>query len=354
MTSKTDCSTKCHGVGIIGTGLAFQAIHARVLANLASEFAIRVLWDSDGGRADEAAAWLGARAATSCDDLLADPAVEVVVIASPARFHAGQALAAMRAGKRVVLVEKPLCVDTDEALALAAEAKRCGAALLVGTMHRHDPAWQAAEKILVATGFAPGLVRSSIVLPPNGRFEEWTTEPLSTLAGNPGTPPPAPGPEHMMRMCIMELAIHDLPLVRRLLPAGASPRVLSARLRKPLGYAVSLIAADVLVDLSGMLQDHWQTDWTLEATGREGHLRIEFTPSFVSAGSGAMTWSNGQQTLGHEPSATNGYQDQWKAIAAILRGEIPVPDPLEAVEDIRFAISIAEQASRLLTAEVQS
>jgi len=108
------------GVGIVGTGLAFQAIHARSLASMPADFAVRAVWDPDCGRADAAGQWLGARVATDCEDLFADPDVDVVVLASPARFHAEQAIAAINAGKRAVLVEKPLCATPDEADAIAA------------------------------------------------------------------------------------------------------------------------------------------------------------------------------------------------------------------------------------------
>lgn len=338
------------GVGIVGTGLAFQAIHARVLENMAGQFAVRAVWDPDAGRAAVAAQWLGARAAADCDDLFADPSVEVIVIASPARFHAEQAIAAIRAGKRAVLVEKPLCATPEEAEAIAREAQTHGAALLVGAMHQHDPAWGAAQRVLVDTAFKPALVRSSIILPPNARFEEWSTEPLLATAAQ-GTPG-AMGPEQLIRLCILELAIHDLPLVRRLLPPGERPLVLAARLRQPFGYAVSVRVGDVLVDLTGMLHGHWQTDWTLEATGSQGALKLDFTPSFVAAGSGTMVWESAEGARVHAPSDCNGYAGQWQAIEAMLRGTRAQPDPWDAAEDFRFAHNIAEQAAALIAREI--
>lgn len=342
------------GVGILGTGLAFQAIHARVLAELAPGFAVRAVWDPDAGRTSTAAQWLGARAAASCADVLADSSVDVVVIASPARFHADQAIAAMRAGKKAVLVEKPLCAEPEEAEAIASEAARTGCALFVGSMHLHDPAWLAALEVMKAERFAPQLVRSSIVLPPNARFEEWATEPLAAAAA-PAGGPGAMTPGQLMRLAVLELAIHDLPLVCRLVPQGHAPRVLSARLRAPFGYAVSIAVGDVLIDLTALLHGYWQTDWTLEASGADGRLALDFTPSFVSAGSGVMTWtstSTGKaQTRCSLASANNGYAGQWQAIAAVLHGERPAPDPCVVLDDFRFAYAVAEQASALIARE---
>jgi len=337
------------GVGIVGTGLAFQAIHACRLASMTADFAVRAVWDPDCGRADAAGQWLGARVATDCEDLFADPDVDVVVLASPARFHAEQAIAAINAGKRAVLVEKPLCATPEEADAIARAALERGVALLVGAMHLHDPAWLASEALLEDNSFAPAMVRSSIILPPNARFEEWSTEPLLPVAAQPTARTFAPA--DLIRLCVLELAIHDLPMVRRLLPPGVEPRVVSARLRQPFGYAISLVAGDVLVDLTCTVHGHWQTDWTLEAVGPAGRLKLDFTPSFVDAGSGSMTWQDKQGLRGHASSDENGYYGQWQAIAAMLRAERALPDPFAAAGDFRFAHAIAEQASELIAAE---
>lgn len=341
------------GVGVIGAGLAFQAIHARVLAGLPQDFSLRAVWDPNPTRADDAARWLGATAALQCDDMLEDPEIDIVVIASPARFHAEQALAAMRAGKKAVLVEKPLCATPEEADAIASEALATGSALLVGAMHTYDPAWLAARNVIAAAKFAPALVRSSIVLPPNARFEKWATEPL-TPALAPSTGAPGMTPEQMMRLCILELAIHDLPLVRTLLPAGESPRVLSARLRTPTGFAVTVAVGDVLVDLSAVFHGHWQTDWVLEASGAQGRLKLDFTPSFVAAGSGVMAWQGLDGSILQSRASENGYTGQWVAISEMLRGERAIPDPCQIAADFRFAHSIAEQAVQTITGDTSN
>jgi myo-inositol 2-dehydrogenase / D-chiro-inositol 1-dehydrogenase len=146
----------------------------------------------------------------------------------------------------------------------------------------------------------------------------------------------------------MELAIHDLPLVRRLLSAGATPEVQSARLLDPFGYAVTLKAGTVLVELIGLMHGHSQTDWRLDAVSHDAHLQIAFTPSFVPAGSGTMSWTQGGATINHHPADTNGYAGEWEAIAAILSGASPMPDPSGPFEDARFALAIAEQACAMI------
>ena len=48
------------------------------------------------------------------DTALADPSIELVVIATPNQLHAPQAIAALKAGKHVV-VDKPFAIDRAEA-----------------------------------------------------------------------------------------------------------------------------------------------------------------------------------------------------------------------------------------------
>jgi predicted dehydrogenase len=63
-------------------------------------------------------------------ELIADPAVEAVVIATPVSTHFGLAMAALEADKHV-LVEKPLTATTDQAVQLIEEAERRQRVLMV-------------------------------------------------------------------------------------------------------------------------------------------------------------------------------------------------------------------------------
>src|SRR5438477_171338 len=63
-------------------------------------------------------------------DLLDDPAVDAVVIATPVSTHGHFALQALQAGKHV-LVEKPMTATSDEALRLIDEAERRRCVLMV-------------------------------------------------------------------------------------------------------------------------------------------------------------------------------------------------------------------------------
>ena len=59
---------------------------------------------------------------TSLEDMLADPAIDMVYIASPNAIHYGQAKAALLAGKHVIC-EKPFCPTAAQAAELISLAK---------------------------------------------------------------------------------------------------------------------------------------------------------------------------------------------------------------------------------------
>ncbi len=71
------------------------------------------------------AQWPGMTVVGDYDTVLADPSVELVVIATPNTLHAPQAIAALKAGKNVV-VDKPFAIDNAEAQAIVDAAKASG------------------------------------------------------------------------------------------------------------------------------------------------------------------------------------------------------------------------------------
>jgi predicted dehydrogenase len=79
-----------------------------------------------------------ARSATSLHELLGDPDVDIVYVATPHPLHEAQALACIEMGKHV-LCEKPLTVDAPSTERVLAAAGRRGVFLLEGYMYRCHP-----------------------------------------------------------------------------------------------------------------------------------------------------------------------------------------------------------------------
>lgn len=98
----------------------------------------------------------GGRAHASVQALCADPAVEAVYVATPHEHHAAHAIAAMRAGKHV-LVEKPMAISLAQAQSMVAVASATGRQLVVGPSHSFDAPIAATRSLVV--GGAYGDVR---------------------------------------------------------------------------------------------------------------------------------------------------------------------------------------------------
>ena len=81
--------------------------------------------------------WPDVRVLAAFDDVLADPAIDLVVLATPNDLHAAQAEAALQAGKAVV-VDKPFTLTAAEARRLAALAEERGLLLSVFHNRRWD------------------------------------------------------------------------------------------------------------------------------------------------------------------------------------------------------------------------
>jgi predicted dehydrogenase len=99
-------------VGLIGCGLVMEMKHMQVLPGLSG---LRVLAaaDVDRARLDRVANSFGiARRYDSAEALLADDEVDVVGVCTPPAQHAEIVVAAIAAGKHV-LVEKPLALDVE-------------------------------------------------------------------------------------------------------------------------------------------------------------------------------------------------------------------------------------------------
>ena len=83
------------------------------------------------------AADFGGTAHVAVEDLCADPAVEIVYVATPHQFHARHAILAAQHGKHV-LVEKPMALTLADCAAMIAAAQRAGVRLVVGHSHSFD------------------------------------------------------------------------------------------------------------------------------------------------------------------------------------------------------------------------
>lgn len=141
-------------VALVGFGYAGQTFHAPLIAACPG-LGLHTVVTS---RPDEvAAACPGARAVPAFETVLADPEIDLVVLATPNALHAPQARAALEAGKAVV-IDKPFALSLAEALAVADLARAKGLFLSVFHNRRWDADFLSLRQQL-ASG-ALGAVRT--------------------------------------------------------------------------------------------------------------------------------------------------------------------------------------------------
>lgn len=121
-------------VGLVGYGLAGSVFHAPLILSVPQLFLSKVVTS----RREQVAKDLpGVAAVPDIKDVLADPFIDLLVIASPSANHFEHATAALLAGKHVV-VDKPFATTVREADELIALAESQGLILSVFQNRRWD------------------------------------------------------------------------------------------------------------------------------------------------------------------------------------------------------------------------
>jgi predicted dehydrogenase len=106
-------------------------------------------WICDGSEASRerhAAAFPDARVASDLDELLSDPDLDAVVVATPVPTHAALATRVLEAGKHC-FVEKPLAQSVADAEEVVAAARAAGRTLMVGHLLEYHPGLEKLKQI---------------------------------------------------------------------------------------------------------------------------------------------------------------------------------------------------------------
>ena len=122
-------------VGLVGFGYASKTFHAPLIGGTPG-MALKAVASSDADKVH--ADWPGVKVMSAPGDLLDDPDIDLVVIATPNDTHFPLAKAALEAGKHVV-VDKPFIRDT----VTSSRAGKPGEALRSDTSVFHNRRWDS-------------------------------------------------------------------------------------------------------------------------------------------------------------------------------------------------------------------
>jgi scyllo-inositol 2-dehydrogenase (NADP+) len=131
-------------VGVLGFGLAGATFHCPLI-RAESRFKLRAIASSRRG--DVSRAFPDVVIHASSESLIADPDLDLVVVATPDGTHAALARAALLAGKHVV-VDKPIAASSSEAIELLALAREYRRVLTVFHNRRWDGDFKTVAGII--------------------------------------------------------------------------------------------------------------------------------------------------------------------------------------------------------------
>lgn len=153
---------KQYGIGIIGAGSIAEIGHCPSIEALDNAYLAAFAETNAEILEKMTAKWKPKATYTDYKEMLKDPNVDVVIIATPNHVHAQQAIDSMRAKKHVI-VEKPFACTHKEAWAMVDVAREEGVTLMAGTNQRFWTQNKMARQ-LIADGIIgkPMMGRSSL------------------------------------------------------------------------------------------------------------------------------------------------------------------------------------------------
>ncbi|HWF52280.1 MAG TPA: Gfo/Idh/MocA family oxidoreductase [Solirubrobacteraceae bacterium] len=215
------------GAGYWGPNLARNSIQSPATRLVA-------VCDADLGRATKLAASLGGVNGTDeLQELLDDPEVEAIAVATPAATHLAVAMAAIEAGKHV-LVEKPLASSYSEGRALVNAARDHDVVLMCDHTYCYTPAVQRIRE-LVHAGVLGDL-----------QFVDSVRINLGLVQRDINV--------------LWDLAPHDLSILDYILPQGCMPMAVAAHGADPIGAGQACVAY-LTLQLPGGAIAHVNVNW---------------------------------------------------------------------------------------------
>jgi predicted dehydrogenase len=339
----------------VGCGEVSQIIHLPTLAQLNEQFTVTALCDVSETVLNEVGdAWRVAKRYLDYPDLVAQPDVDVVLIANPDAYHAAVALAAIAAGKHV-LIEKPMCLNLREADELIAAQARAGVTVQVGYMRRYAPAFVEACRLVPTLGEIR-MARVHDVIGQNALIIKNT----SRVVRGRDVPPALSQAGQARRAALLAEAIgeaapdllraygillglssHDLSAMRELLgmPQGvlhAAQRQGGVYLSAVFDYGSYVCVFETGVDSIPRFDAH------LEVYGSERVLRVQYdTPYVRSLPIRLMvTEANGSGGVSERaelPAWGDAFVAEWQAFHAnVTEGREPKSSPADFRQDLEL------------------
>jgi predicted dehydrogenase len=343
-------------VGVVGCGEVAQIIHLPTLRDLSDLFEVTALCDISRAVLERVGAqWPSARQYADPNLLIGDSRVDAVLIANPHVFHAATALAAMRAGKHV-LIEKPMCINLLEADALRDVEGRSGVVAQIGFMRRYAPAFvEAATQIstvrpeIILARVRDVIGANSIIIDSTSRVfrnidstaahaEKLRSEMAAATELAIGARPPGIARAYGL---LLGLASHDISAMRELL--GRPERVLCATQR----FSGRVVTATFdfgryVCQFETAIDQIPHFDAHIEVSTDSKVLRLDFDTPYIRHQPARLTVTGIHGTAGLSqtsafPSRYDSFAVEWREFHRnIAAGSMPKTSIADAREDLEI------------------
>ena len=161
-------------VGLLGLGRAGNGMHVSALKDRADKYRVVAACDLIEERRKKVEATFGCRTYESAEELVKDPEIELVVIATRSCDHYRHAVMALEAGKNVFL-EKPITLSVEEAADLFERSERPGAARFFPQQNRRFEAVFMDLMKTIESGKLGNVFEISISEKGYQRRDDWQT-----------------------------------------------------------------------------------------------------------------------------------------------------------------------------------
>lgn len=350
-------------VGIVGLGEVAQVTHLPVLGHLPDRFAVTAVCDVSPGLVDAIGDRLHLPASARTTDagaLAARDDVDLVFVLTSDEYHADQAVAALAAGKHV-LIEKPIALTVPDAERIVAARDAAGRHVLVGYMRRFADAFTTMRDRLPEIG-PIAYVRVRDIIGPNRWFirqvhdvlafddltdaQRWdrrdrAAEQVRTAIGEA-----SPALTATYRM-LCGLGSHDLSAMRELI--GVPDRVVAADSWREGGFTVATFAKDDFrvtfemgVDRQGRFDAH------IAVYGDDGVMTVRYDTPYIRHLPTTLTIERTDgdafRTETIRPTFADPYTRELVHVHDVLMGRArPKTTPEDAIHDLRLFREIVDR-----------
>lgn len=315
-------------IAILGSG-AMGSAHARAFARL-PDIEIVGVSSRSLDKAKALAIQIGARATTDDMEWIRDPEIDAVSITLPTHLHKPYTIAALNAGKHVLL-EKPFGLDVAECDAMTRAWRKSGKILMLAHVLRFWGEYNAVMDLIA--GGALGKPRSAVAarLSTRPTWADWFHDPKQSGGA------------------VLDLMVHDFDVVNAIFGA---PRAVYAQGRQgkrgAWDHVVALIVyagASATVEGSLMMPKHFPFTMSLRVSAERG--TVEFSSraggaEIESANQAAVSVFTDTETLKLTPAAGDAYDKQVAYfVECVRRNRQPT---LGTPAQARLAIVVANAA----------